>query len=82
LFVAINIDFFTEPESFKEISTDICKQLQNSQLIPGKDRIWVAGEKEYEKSLEVREKGIPIVPNLAKNISAMQEEIGINLIDC
>ncbi|HQQ68419.1 MAG TPA: Ldh family oxidoreductase [Candidatus Cloacimonadota bacterium] len=81
-FVAINIDFFTEIESFKAIVTDICTQLQHSQLFPGKDRIWVAGEKEYEKSLEVRDKGIPIVPNLAKNIRAMQEEIGINLIDC
>lgn len=80
-FMAINIEFFTEPESFKAISTDICKQLQNSQLFPGQQRIYVAGEKEYEKELKVRESGIPIIPNLAKDIRTIQAELGINLID-
>lgn len=81
-FMAINIDFFTEIESFKAITTDICMQLQNSQLFPGKDRIYVAGEKEYENELRVLRDGIPIIPNLAKNIRDMQQELGINLIDC
>jgi L-2-hydroxycarboxylate dehydrogenase (NAD+) len=81
-FMAINIDFFTEIESFKAITTDICTQLQSSQLFPGKDRIYVAGEKEYENELKVHEVGIPIIPNLAKNIRAMQAELGIKLIDC
>ncbi|MCK9334595.1 MAG: Ldh family oxidoreductase [Candidatus Cloacimonetes bacterium] len=81
-FIAINIDFFTDIESFKTISTDICKQLQQSQLFPGRDRIYVAGEKEYEKELEVRKNGIPIIPNLAKNIRILQDELGIKLINC
>jgi LDH2 family malate/lactate/ureidoglycolate dehydrogenase len=80
-FLAINIDFFTELEDFKQITTDICNQLQASKKLPGRDRIWVAGEKEYEKELEVREKGIPIIPNLAKNIRAMQTELNINILD-
>ncbi|HQB97376.1 MAG: Ldh family oxidoreductase [Candidatus Cloacimonadaceae bacterium] len=79
-FLAINIDFFTEIEDFKAIVTDICVQLQNSKRLPGRDRIWVAGEKEYEKELEVRKNGIPIIANLAKNIRDMQEELGINII--
>lgn len=80
-FLAINIDFYTELEDFKKISTDICKQLQASELFPGRDRIWVAGEKEYENELKVREQGIRIVPNLAKNIRVMQEELGLSNID-
>jgi len=81
-FMAINIDFFTDIEDFKAITTDICRQLQNSQKFPGSDRIWVAGEKEYEKELEVRQNGIPIVANLAKNIQIMQEELGFTMIEC
>ncbi|MDD2582734.1 MAG: Ldh family oxidoreductase [Desulfuromonadaceae bacterium] len=80
-FLALNIDFFTELDDFKRISTDICKQLQASELFPGRDRIWVAGEKEYENELQVRKEGIHIVPNLAKDIRVMQKELNLNNID-
>ncbi|MCB5271161.1 MAG: Ldh family oxidoreductase [Candidatus Cloacimonetes bacterium] len=80
-FLAINIDFFTELDDFKRISTDICKQLQASELFPGRDRIWVAGEKEYENELQVKQKGIHIVPNLAKDIRVIQKELGLNNIE-
>ena len=79
-FLAINIDFFVEIDRFKAITTDICQQLQNSTLFPGRNRIWVAGEKEYENELKVKANGIPIVPNLQKNIQQMQIELGISTI--
>lgn len=79
-FLAVNIDFYTELNSFKKITGDICRQLQNSQLLPGRERIWVAGEKEYEIELQVRKQGIPIIPNLAKAISTMQYELGLNMV--
>lgn len=79
-FLAINIDFFIELDRFKAITTDICTQLQNSSLLPGSKRIWVAGEKEYENELKVKQFGVPIVPNLQKNIEQMQSELGLNQI--
>ncbi len=79
-FLAINIDFFIEIEEFKNITTQICESLQNSQKMPDKERIYVAGEKEYEKELEVLRHGVRILPNLAKNIAIMQEELGLNMI--
>jgi len=81
-FMAIDIDFFTEVDSFKDTSTQILKELKASQLLPARERIWVAGEKEYENELRVRQEGIPIVPNLAKNINVMQNELGIQMIEC
>lgn len=79
-FLAINIDFFTDLERFKEIVGDICTQLQSSTKLPGQDRIWVAGEKEYENEQRVRRQGVPVVPNLQKNIEIMQNALGIDLI--
>lgn len=79
-FLAINIDFFIEIAEFKAITTDICQTLQASRKMPDKDRIYIAGEKEYEKELEVRERGVLILPNLANNIAIMQEELGIKMI--
>ena len=79
-FLAINIDFFTDLESFKTTSGNICRQLQNSRPFPGHSRIWVAGEMEYEKELEVRRLGVPVIPNLRKDIEFMQCDLGIEFI--
>ncbi len=79
-FLAINIDFFTDIASFKHTCGAICHELQNSRLMPGCERIWVAGEKEYEKQLEVQRLGVPVIPNLQKDIETMQNELGIDLL--
>ncbi len=80
-FLAINIDFFTELDDFKKITTDICSQLQNSTLLNGQDRIYVAGEKEYEHELFVSEHGVPVIPNLKKDIEFMQKELSLQMIN-
>lgn len=78
-FLAINIDFFTELDDFKKTSGAICRELQNSRKMPGHERIWVAGEKEYENELEVRRQGVPITPRLRKDIDIMSDELGLKL---
>jgi len=81
LFMAINIDFFVDIESFKKTTGDIMRQLQNSQLMPGEDHIFVAGEKEYLSAIKVREMGVEVNANLLKNIDIMQRELQINMLD-
>ncbi len=80
-FLAINIDFFTEIDDFKKITGDIMKTLQGSQVAPNKDKIWIAGEKEYYKEKEVRAEGVPITPALLNNLKIMKKELGIELLD-
>ncbi len=80
-FLAINIDFFTDVADFKKTTGAICRELQNSRRLPGRDRIWVAGEKEHEKELEVLRLGVPIVPNLQRAIEAMQSELGMEPLE-
>ncbi len=77
-FLAINIDFFTDIADFKQTAGAICRELQNSRKFPGQERIWVAGEKEYEKELEVRELGVPVIPNLQKDIEFMLKDLGLD----
>jgi len=67
-------------ENFKKITGSICRDLQNAQLFPGKTRIYVAGEKEYEIEQKVRKQGVPINPNLEKNIRFIQDELSIDLL--
>ncbi|MBP7310821.1 MAG: Ldh family oxidoreductase, partial [Candidatus Cloacimonetes bacterium] len=65
---------------FKKFSGAICRDLQSSQLMPGKDRIYVAGEKEYEIEKRVLRDGVPIIPNLQRDIELMQRELGLSLL--
>lgn len=79
-FMAINIDFFTEIDDFKNTTGAICRELQASKLFPGQDRVYVAGEKEYESALKIREFGVPIIPNLQRDIEVMQRELNLDMI--
>lgn len=79
-FLAINIDFFTDLKSFRETCGQICRELQRSRLLPGRERIWVAGEKEYEKQLEIQRLGVPIIPNLQRDIQIMQNELHLEML--
>lgn len=77
LFIAMDISKFTEIEDFKRISGDILTRLQESPKRPDKDRIWVAGEKEFYLKKEINANGIPVNEGLQKNINIMIKELGI-----
>jgi len=77
LFIALDISKFTEVEDFKRICGDILTRLQKSPKRPDKERIWVAGEKEYYKEQEIRQQGIGVNENLQKNIDTMLQELKI-----
>jgi L-2-hydroxycarboxylate dehydrogenase (NAD+) len=68
-------------DTCKRIIGEIIRGLQNSKKMPGHDRIYVAGEKEYEmEKIRIKE-GIPANPNLQKNFKIMQEELGLTGYD-
>jgi L-2-hydroxycarboxylate dehydrogenase (NAD+) len=77
-FMAINIDSFTSLDDFKTTTGQILRELRNSRKVPGQNRIYTAGEKEYEKEKEVREKGIPVIPNLQKDLIFLKEVFGLD----
>jgi len=76
-FLAIDVEHFIPLEEFRRITGAILRALQNARKAPGHDRIYVAGEKEYEKEREVRRRGIPINPNLRRDLRTVREELGI-----
>ena len=80
-FMAIDIEHFIPLERFKAITGDIVRQLRSSEKAPEHDRIWTAGEKEWEMTQYVREHGIPVNPNLQKNLVIMQDELGLTRYD-
>jgi len=74
-FMAINIESFTSLDQFKAITGQILRDLRNSRKTPGHDRIYTAGEKEFEMMKITRERGIEVNPNLQKEIEFLQQEL-------
>ena len=76
-FLAIDVEHFVPLDVFRRITGEIMRALQNSRKAPGQERIYVAGEKEYEKEQTIRERGIPVNPNLRRELQIMRDELSI-----
>ena len=76
-FMAIDIEHFIPLEASKQITGQIMRALQNAQKEPGRDRIYVAGEKEYECEKVVRERGVAVNQSLRQQLQTMRDELGI-----
>jgi LDH2 family malate/lactate/ureidoglycolate dehydrogenase len=77
-FMAIDVEHFLPLEEFKKVTGGIMRALQNAEKEPGRDRIYVAGEKEYEKVSEIWDKGVPVNPNLRQNLVFLRDDLGID----
>lgn len=77
-FMAMNIEAFTDLEEFKKTSGDMLRELRASRRAPGQTRIYTAGEKEFENEKRVRAEGVPIVPNLQKDMLFIKKQLGLS----
>lgn len=80
-FMAFDIEAFTDLDSFKKTTGDILRSLRASRKAPGADRIYTAGEKEYLAWLQRKDRGVPVNPELQKEIKALIEELSLEGYD-
>ena len=76
-FIAINIEHFTDLESFKKTTGDILRDLRNSKKAPGENKIYTAGEKEYEAWLYRKDRGVPVNEALQKQMLQLKKELSL-----
>lgn len=77
-FIAINIENFVPLAQFKATTGAILRELRASQKAPGIGRIYTAGEKEFEMEKISWRRGIPVGPNLQKEILYLQKELNLS----
>ena len=65
-------------ENFKKNTGNILRDLRNAKKMPGEDRIYTAGEKEYIAWQERKDKGIPIDNELQKQIKELKDEFSLS----
>ena len=76
-FLAIDIEHFLPLEVSRQITGGIMRALQSSRKAPGQERIYVAGEKEWELQRIIRKQGVPVNANLRKELQLMRDELEI-----
>lgn len=80
-FMAINIESFVDLDTFKQTTGNILRDLRSSRKSPGQQRIFTAGEKEYEKEIQIRKDGVQIIPNLQKDLKFVRDKLGLSEYD-
>lgn len=76
-FIAIDTNAFMGVEEFKKTAGDICRALRASRKAPGQERIFTAGEKEYEVWLTRKDSGVPINPAVQKEFIEVRDSLGL-----
>mgnify|MGYP000209307665 FL=1 len=77
-FIAIDVSAFTDPADFKKTTGNILRELRNSKKMPGAERIYTAGEKEYYHWLERKDKGVPFSADLLREFRDLCTSYGMD----
>ena len=75
-FIAIDTDHFMGEDIARKKAGDISRSMRASKKAPGAERIYTAGEKEYEIGL-ARKDGVPINESVQKEITEVRDALGL-----
>ena len=76
-FIAIDTDHFLGQDICRKKCGDIIRAVRASKKMPGQDRIYTAGEKEYLIWQERKDKGVPITEEVQKEMTKVRDEYGL-----
>jgi L-2-hydroxycarboxylate dehydrogenase (NAD+) len=76
-FGAFRVDGFRDVAQFKADMDRELRYFKDSRKTAGQDRIYVAGEIEYEKTLDARKNGVPVHVKVWQELQKLSSELGI-----
>ena len=77
-FIAIDTEAFMGADAFKKTAGDILRELRGSQKAPGEERIYTAGEKEWDVWQSRKDSGVPINEAVQKEFSAVRDRFQLS----
>ena len=75
-FIAIDTDHFLGEDVCRKKAGEIARLARNSRKMPGAERIYTAGEKEYDIRM-ARKDGVPINESVQGELNFVREETGL-----
>ena len=76
-FIAIDTEAFMGAEAFKKTCGDFLRDLIGSEKAPGQERIYTAGENEYDVWMYRKDKGVPVTEAVQKEFIGLRDEFGL-----
>ncbi len=76
-FGALNIASFRTLTSFKADMDRLIRELKSTPPVPGEERVYVAGEIEFETARERTELGIPLLRSVLKGLREVSEQLSV-----
>ena len=76
-FAAIKIDAFRPINEFKIDMDRLINELRSTRPIQGQERVYVAGELEFETAKHRTEKGIPLLGSVLKDLRDIGEQLDV-----
>jgi len=76
-FAAIRVDAFRDVDAFTADMDTMIRELKDSPKARGEDRIYIAGEKEYELARHRQEHGIPLHVTTVAMLEKVGDEVGV-----
>ena len=77
-FIAINPEMFLGKDLFKTIAGTICRELRNSKVAPGQERIYTAGEKEWRAWQYRKDNGCPVPKVLQDEMIELRDRFNLD----
>lgn len=77
-FIAIDTNHFLGEELVRAKAGEICRSMRASKKAPDAERIYTAGEKEYEIWKEREPNGVPINEAVQKEINEVRDKLGLS----
>ncbi len=77
-FLAIDTEHFLGEEACRKKAGDILRAVRASKKAPSAERIYTAGEKEYEIWLSRKDSGVPINESVQAEMSRVKNELGLS----
>ena len=79
-FIAIDTEHFLGEEIARKKAGEIIRGVRASKKAPGEDRIYTAGEKEYDIWMQRKDSGVPINESVQKEMNQVRDDLGLDYI--
>ena len=76
-FAAVKIDNFRPVDQFKADMDAYIRALKATPKLPGQDRIFIHGEKEFENAHKYQLEGVPLLAEIIESISEAGNAVGV-----
>lgn len=76
-FYAIDPTLFGEPDEIIKLADELAREIRSSRPAQGCERIFTAGEKEYEQEIYNRTNGVPVSRQSVEELNKIAEKIGV-----